>query len=364
MNATPKKAANTRFAPLFTLAITHQYVDGGPYDAFSVTPLGATEKVLRRHGWVGAQSGNKFTLYADPSHPKPSVSLPLSGPDLFYAIEFRDSAFPRYTNLPMQAGSVLSLTASPAAKPAKPQQAGATPMPHTALLERVAVQDGIFTFPWAGPAMSAGFWLADLSGEKARSSPAPVGGSVKVDTSGLDPGLYRILKSEKIISSFIKMSPLFRLPLIATLSISLNQMVNKYRILQGSKSTRDDSNDSPISIQLDLGARSTTWRYDIFNHGSAKSNQFQVQPVALTTGTIQAAQQPTFQLVPGIVGPSGETSLAFESSNPIPMQSAVSQRFMLTKNQNTLIPELPTPDLETGLTQGKGGLCSNLFVYL
>jgi len=289
----PTKQVSARFAPLFTLAITHQYVDGGAYDAFAVTPLGETEKVLRRHGWVGAHTGNTFTLYANLVRTSPILNqqtkVTVNEPNLFYAIEFSDADFAKYTDLPMRQGWVLCT---------KPSLEAANHPGHASAalsLDPVEVTEETFPFPVA---------------------------SLKLRPFHIVLSLSTRLLQERLAASAA------------------------------------GSWDAGRRLRLELPARSTIWRYDIFNHGGNAAHQHEIQPIAAGAG------QPVFHRVKGISGPDRETSLAFESETPIPLAARPSQRFTLLRDKHPLISELPAPGLSFTHRAGGAGLCSNLFIYL
>lgn len=303
MNPTPKKAAHARFAPLFTLAITHQYVNGGLYDSYAMTPLGATVALLRQQGWMVAHSANRFILYAEVAHdaatsPQPAAEAEATAaapePEVFFLIEFRDTDFPRYTDLPMRLGCVLS--ARPNITSAHdPQDA-----PEALSLELVDITEAACPFP-----------AATLASLKHR--PAGI-----------------------------------------VLALSTRQLRDR----QAAGGGPHAATDAGYIARLDLHSRSTIWRYDIFHQGVDAAHRYEIQPAAPGAGL------PAFHRVKGIVAPGGETSLAFESTTPIPMAALPGQRFRLLRDQKPLIAVLPVPDLETALTNGASGPCSNLLIYL
>ena len=115
---------------LFSLAVFHPYVGGAAYGRFYVTPLAQTAVAMRRLGWVSTLRGNTFTLHADIVRAGEALgqseSVALDTPDLVFAIEFYDPEFVRYTDLPMQQDSVLSLT--PPLQAGPPTDDAATPL--------------------------------------------------------------------------------------------------------------------------------------------------------------------------------------------------------------------------------------------
>jgi hypothetical protein len=345
-------AGSTAFMPLYSIEVLHQYLSGGPYGTFAVTPLGDTQKIMQHYGWAAAQMENKFTLYAAPTRAatilKPGPAVPLNAPDLCFAMEFRDPDFATYTDLPVRAGCVLSFS-------------DISNQHHVSATDLVMVQTGCFQCPVAENAARGELWLENLSGGKVMSLPSSEHDHVKVDTAALPIGLYHVVRAGRRIESFIKLVSALRVQPCATICISVQQLLNalQHHSDQSNPSTRESVCDIPHAL-LSFPARSTFWRYDLFNHSGSAARDYAIVPAASSSTSDQIA----FKQVPGVALPNGENSLAFESTSAIPLAAHPRDRFMLLRHNKTLIAELPTPGLE--LTRNSEGvsLCSRQCIYL
>ena len=363
-----KTAATAGLLRLFSLEVFHQYLSGGPYGTFTLSPMGATEKTLQRFGWSAGQTDNTFTLYADPARAaallKPGSAVPLSAPDLCYTIAFRDPDFARYTDIPTQPGCVLAFaTGSTAQKQKKnpPVSVKATLSP----ADLTPVQTRLFQCAVAGAVAPGDLCIAKPDGEEVMPLPVPQGGKVTVDPSILDLGLYDILNKKKIKYRFIKLNSLFVLQTEFILSISVKQIMFSFlRYLVNANATKRNSTLRQACSHLTLPARSTIWRYDVFNHQGADARDFAVQPAAPASASAAPAVLPAFHPVPGLQSPGGETSISFESASAIPLAARPTQRLKLMRRNIPLIDELPTPGLDFTAPPGASALRSSLLIYL
>lgn len=360
----PRRAAGSAFMPLFSMEVRHQYLGGGGYDAFSVLPLGSTEKVLRSLGWAGAQMGSTFTLHADRSRAAEFLNrrakVPLNAPDLCYAIQFRDADFAKYTELPMRTGSGVAFACSRMSA----RHLSAAPMVSAADL--VLVQNRGFQHRLPEDrntdAAKGELWLENLGGEKVLELPASVHGSVIVDTSILDVGLYFMSDKNGNILSFTTLRSSFNLQSYFVLSISLKYMLDLYQhnFVNLNASQRKIPGDPP-RFHVTFPSRPTIWRYDFFNHRGTAAQDYAVVPAGMSA----SASPPVFHRVPGVPGAGGETSLAFETVSAIPLAARPAERFQLLRHRETLIPELPTPGLDFSRGTGEdGAIRSSHFIYL
>ncbi|OYW77874.1 MAG: hypothetical protein B7Z37_01905 [Verrucomicrobia bacterium 12-59-8] len=362
-----KTAASAGFLQLFSLEVVHQYLSGGPYGTFTLSPMGATEKVLQRFGWSAGQTDNTFTLYANPTRAaatlKPGPAVPLNAPDLCFAIAFRDPDFARYTDIPMQPGCVLAFAADSTSQKKKhpPVSVKATLSP----ADLTPVQTRQFQCPVAGGAAPGDLCIVRPGGEEVMPLPTPRGGKVTVDPSVLDLGLYHIIYKKKIIYRFIKLNNHFFLQSDFILSISVNLMMSVFqRYLVKPASQKRKPLNGPLCARLTLPARSTIWRYDVFNHQGADALDFEILPAAPASVSAPSAALPVFHPVKGMKGPGGETSVSFESASPIPLAARPTQRLKLMRKNLPLIDELPTPGLDFAAPPGASALRSSLLIYL
>jgi hypothetical protein len=357
MNAKPK--ANAAFLPLFSMELRHQYFSGGAYGSYAVRALGATQKVMQRLGWVAAQKESKFTLYADGSRAaavlKQQEDGLLDAPDLCFALEFRDPDFARYTDLPMRAGEAVSFV-------------GGLAKPHVLAKTMILAEDlvPVQARPFQIPVSATGdLWLVNLSEEKLQQLPPPVRGMIRIDPTSLDIGQYCIWAQKKTIYRFIATHDTFTLTSFFYLSIPLAKMFSALRHLSKNEEYSQQVLPSDASSEvLILPTRQTLWHYDFFNHGGENANHFTIKSAIQGRHPTDSSESPVFKQMKGVVGPSGETSIRFQSLNPIPLTVNPLERLTLLHNGRPLIDQLPTPGLDFCQADGSDDLCSNLFVYL
>jgi hypothetical protein len=144
-------------------------------------------------------------------------------------------------------------------------------------------------------------------------------------------------------ASFMKFDSSLKTHSPAVISFSVKQLLSDLQShsVHSNPPQRESEGDVPRA-RLTFPSRYTIWRYDFFNHGGAAAKDYAVVPaVPASTGA-----HLEFKLVAGLMGPDGETSLAFESSRAIPLAAAPRERFMLLLNNKKLIADLPTPGLD------------------
>lgn len=354
-----KPKTNAAFLPLFALEVLHQYHDGGAYGSYSVKALGATQKVMQRFGWVDAQMENKFSVCADRSRAaatlKQAEDGQLNAPDLFFALQFRDPNFPKYTDLPMRTGHALSVVGGKA-------KSHISAKPQISADDLVPIQSRPFQIPVAA---AGDLWLVNLSGEKLQQLPPPTQEMFRIDPAILELGLYGILAQEKTIYRFLLTQNTFNSTSALYLTIPITMILNALRHHLENEGSPDQSlEDSASSEQLILPTRKTLWRYDFFNHGGNGARDYSLKLAATEKTPPDSSEGLTFRQVKGVLGPGGETSIGFQSLTPIPLTANRSEQLTLLRDGRTLIDQLPTPELEFSQAEESDSLCSNLFVYL
>lgn len=351
------------FAPVFRMEVFHQYLAGGAYSDFAVSPIGETKKMLDRFGLIGAQAGNQFSLYADGSRMRafaqPDGQTAFAALDLIFVAKFRDTNFARYTDLPWSEGSLLLFT-NRSPTPGRHRRR-LTAGPFVSAGDLYPVHPGGFQFQTPkSAAASTPRWVLDSGGKKIIRLPDPVNGQVTVDLGPLAKGCHSIEQGTRKIYRFFSSEGIFLFPPHALIVISGAQMLRCITIAADPGSAAGGGPSSPPVVHtLTFPSRATVWRYDIFNHGAANPKEFSV-----ATGL--NGPPVSFARVPGIAGAGGEISIAFESvsSRPIPLQARPPQRFQLLRQKRVVLDPLPTPGLTLGRSAKGRALRSEMFVYL
>lgn len=351
--------ASEGFIPFCHVEFFHEYLSGGAFSELAFVPTPSTATAIKRLGLLQRQVGNRLTLLFHSANPPSPAQAQDSS--LIFGLEFPNSSFGTFSDLPLKDGFTLLLT--PQVKPSSSSSLTVNEIISEADFAQItSLQISLPDEAASSRNSASAFTLQTASGETVVPSKSSGGTHSMADVTAYGSGVYRLYKGEGCVGTFLA-EPAFSMKRPAA-ALCLHGSQFSFEV--GAART------SAPTFSVTIPTRKTVWRFDVFPQSTDRTATFSVSAHLDDSSNGTSSDKPALQQAPsfhplkeGLSGPKDQKSLAFESdlAHPIPMRARPEHRFQLLRNGEVYVQNLGTPAANFCRASDGKTLCSQMIIY-